>query len=71
MRTERLLEYKHLRSFEYLTTEVGLDKLFLFQVAASNLPQHLLAISYSVEDSQLFTYEIRRHNLNHAMLVSG
>jgi len=71
MRTERLLEYKFLRRFEYLITEIGLDKLSLFQEAASNMPQHLLTICYSVEDTQLFTYEIRRHYINHAMLVPG
>jgi hypothetical protein len=35
------------------------------------MPQHLFAGCYSVEDSRICTYEIRRHNLNHAMLEPG
>ena len=71
MRTQRLLICKDLRSFKYLTTEVGLDELFLFREAACNMPQHLFMSCYSVEDSQIIIYEIRRHNVNHAMLVPG
>ena len=62
---------KDLRSFKYLTTEVGLDELFLLLEAACNMLQHLFASSYSVEDSQIFTFKIRRHNVKHAMLVPG
>jgi len=71
MRTQRLLICKDLRSFKYLMTEVGLDEVFLLREAACNMPQHLFASFYSVEDSQVFTYEIRRPNRNHAMLMPG
>jgi hypothetical protein len=70
MPTQRLLIRKDLRNFKYLITE-GLGELFLLREAACNMLRHLFASCYSLEDSQVFTYEIRSHNVNHAMLVHG
>ena len=46
-----------------------MQKLFSLREATCNMPRHLAARCYSVGDSQVSAYEIRRHDLNHGTLV--